>query len=58
MYITFIEGLTVGILFGIVFHHWWIRPDIKELQSHLRAKDDQIDRLVRSAMKRFHEDDA
>lgn len=51
-------GLTAGCILGIVFHHWWVTPDIKELQSHLRAKEDDINRLVRFAIKQRDANDA
>lgn len=58
MYIAFMLGLTAGCILGIVFHHWWVTPDIKELQSHLRAKEDDINRLVRFAIKQRDANDA
>lgn len=58
MYVAFLAGITLGCLLGAVFHHWWTRPDVKELQQMLRLKDQQIEKLVHSAIKRYHEDDA
>ena len=58
MYIAFIAGVAIGSTLGAVFYYWWMRPDVKELKQTIRLKEQQIEKLVHAAMKKYHEDDA
>lgn len=51
MFITFIAGTAVGFGFGVVFHHWWTRPDIAELKLHLEKTEKQLDMLSSIALR-------
>lgn len=42
MYIAFITGLAAGVPLGVLFHHWWIQPDIKDLKKELRQLRSQL----------------
>lgn len=43
MFIVFISGATIGFALGIVFHYWWIQPDIKELKLHIEKTENSLD---------------
>jgi hypothetical protein len=53
MYITFFAGCTAGAGFGILFHRWWIKPDIAIMQEHIKKLEDQRARLSKIVTKDF-----
>lgn len=37
-----------GVIFGYVFHYWWIKPDLQ----HLRDRVDHYERLREARLRR------
>lgn len=51
MFVVFMSGVAIGIAFGIVFHYWWIRPDIKDLKLHIEKTEKQLDTITSYALR-------
>jgi hypothetical protein len=51
VYVSFIFGLSVGAVIGVVLCYWWIRPDIKELRTQLEASKQVTHTLVQYALR-------
>ena len=51
--ITFIFGTVLGSVAGLLFHRWWITPDIKDMKKLIKKLETEVDALSSLALKGF-----
>ena len=51
--ITFIFGAFLGALSGLLFHRWWITPDIKDMKKHIKKLETDVQGLSKLALRGF-----
>jgi hypothetical protein len=53
MFIGFVTGVCIGFAAGLIFYHWWIRPDIQDLKKHIARLEQDKKLLSKLAMRTF-----
>jgi hypothetical protein len=53
MFTGFLTGVCLGLMTGLTFYHWWVRPDIKDLKKHIKRLEHEKELLSRMAMRTF-----
>lgn len=51
--VAFIFGLTIGLIVGVLFQHWWMTPDIRQLKARIVVLEDERRRLTKQILKDF-----
>lgn len=44
---------VLGTIFGSLFYHWWIRPDVSELRDEIELLRDDRAKLLVMALRNY-----